>query len=276
MSRPALRRITTGLLAGLALVAGAVSVAPAAAAADLPRPTVSHTSVQANEYFTVSGSGCVAGPGGTAPWVTITSPDTPEMGDGMLVLPDGTWSFRETFSAGHPQGTFRLQVTCDDYVTQSKYPLVAVTLGTVPVPAECASGCQTVAPGTTLTPDDKGVAPGEKRMLRLSGYLPNEVVTLVLHSTPQNLGTFTADSSGTITVAFTVPAGTPAGAHNLVVTRADGTTVTYPVTVAKAGPRLASTGADVTVPLVLGGGLVLAGAGALVVARRRSQGAAQA
>jgi LPXTG-motif cell wall-anchored protein len=273
MSRPALRRITTGLLAGLALVAGAVTVAPAAAADDLPRPTVSHTVVKQGEYFTVSGSGCVAGPGGMEPFVMLTSPDAPEIGDGAQVGPDGTWSLTNAFSAP-AHGTYQLKAVCDDYQSQRAYPTVTITVGEPTVPAECASGCRTVAPGATLTPD-KAVAPGEKRMLRLTGYLPNEVVTLVLHSTPQNLGTFTADAFGTLTVPFVVPAGTPAGAHNLVVTRADGSTVTYPVTVAAAGPRLASTGADVTVPLALGGGLLLTGAGLLVVARRRRPVAAR-
>jgi len=268
MSRPALRRITTGLLAGLALVAGAVTVAPAAAADDLPRPTVSHTVVKQGEYFTVSGSGCFAGPG-RLPFVMLTSPDAPEIGDGAEVGPDGTWSLTNAFSAP-AHGTYRLSAVCDDYQSQRAYPTVTIDVGQPAVPAECASGCRTVAPGTTLTPD-KAVGPGEKRMLRLTGYLPNEVVTLVLHSTPQNLGRFTADAFGTLTVPFVVPAGTPAGAHNLVVTRADGSTVTYPVTVATAGPRLASTGADVRVPLALGGGLLLTGAGMLVVARRRGQ-----
>ncbi|CCG04593.1 LPXTG cell wall anchor domain-containing protein [Blastococcus saxobsidens] len=143
------------------------------------------------------------------------------------------------------------------------------------MPPECASGCATVAPGATLTPE-RAAVPGETRYLRLTGYLPLEQVTLVLHSTPQHLGTLTADAAGILTVPFTAPAGTAAGAHNLVVTRADGTTVTYPLTVAAAAkPLLADTGADVTVPLVLGGVLVLAGAGTIVAARRRGHGVAQ-
>ncbi|SOD92905.1 LPXTG-motif cell wall anchor domain-containing protein [Blastococcus haudaquaticus] len=72
-----------------------------------------------------------------------------------------------------------------------------------------------------------------------------------------------------------MPAGAPAGAHTLKVTRADGSVVSYPVTVAAGGKQLASTGADVTAPLVGGLALVLVGAGAMVVARRRSGAAAQ-
>ncbi|WP_235003075.1 LPXTG cell wall anchor domain-containing protein [Blastococcus haudaquaticus] len=59
------------------------------------------------------------------------------------------------------------------------------------------------------------------------------------------------------------------------MTRADGSVVSYPVTVAAGGKQLASTGADVTAPLVGGLALVLVGAGAMVVARRRSGAAAQ-
>jgi LPXTG-motif cell wall-anchored protein len=273
MFRPSVRRIATTVVAGFALTTGALVVATAASAADLPRPTVSHTTVKIEEFYTISGTGCFDTSGTGVLNVSITSPEG-EIGDSHGVNPDGTWSFREKFEAGSKEGTYRVQAVCSDYNSQRTYPMVTITLGNLPVPAECASGCATVAPGATLTPD-KGQAPGEKRVLRLTGYLPNEVVTLVLHSTPQNLGTVTADSSGTLTVAFTVPAGTPAGAHNLVVTRADGSTVTYPVTVAAAKPRLANTGADVTVPLAIGVGLVLAGGGTLLLARRR-QGAAQA
>ena len=107
MSRPYVR-IATTVLAGLVLAAGALVVAPTASAADLPRPTVSHTIVQANERFTVSGTGCVAGPGGMPPSVTISSPDTTEMGDGMLAQSDGSWSFTEAFSAGHPRTVRRM------------------------------------------------------------------------------------------------------------------------------------------------------------------------
>ena len=272
MSRFSFRRILAGGLLGSTLTALGVVIAPAASAETaLPRPVVSHTVVQANEYFSVSVTGCTARPGGSTPWLTITSPDG-HVGDGALSPADGAFEFRELFGPNTPKGTYRLQVVCDDYVGKRTYPLTAITFGALPVPAECTTGCATVAPGQTLTPGG-GVVPGEKRVLRLTGYLPFEKVRLVLHSTPQDLGTVDADASGTLTVLFTVPAGTPAGGHNLVVTRADGSTVSYPVTIAAAPaaaePTLANTGADVTVPLVIGSALVLAGAGTIVAARRR-------
>ena len=276
MSRP-YARIATTVLAALAFAAGALVVAPTASAADLPRPTVSHTTVKANEQYTVSGTGCVAGPGGVSPWVTLTSPDTTEMGDGMLAQSDGSWSLTEAFSAGHPQGTFRLRSSATTTRPNANIRWSPSPTASCRSPRSAPRAARPWRPAPRSTPE-KGVAPGEKRVLRLTGYLPNETVTLVLHSTPQNLGTFTADSSGTVTVAFTAPAGTPAGAHNLVVTRADGSTVTYPVTIAAAAaarPTLASTGADVTAPLLVGITLLLAGAGALFLARR-SRGVVQA
>ena len=63
-----------------------------------------------------------------------------------------------------------------------------------------------VAPGATLTPG-AAVAPGVLRNLALFGYMPFERVTLVLHSTPRTLGTFTADANGIVVVAFRAPAG---------------------------------------------------------------------
>ncbi|WP_158544600.1 hypothetical protein [Blastococcus sp. TBT05-19] len=279
MSRLNLRRLLTGALAGAVVAGVGALAAPAASAADLPRPVVSHTVVQANEHFTVSVTGCTARPGGSKPWLTLTSPDTPLLGDGGQSYPDGSFEFREVFGPATPKGTYRIQVVCDDYLGQRSYPLAAITFGALPVPAECASGCATVGPGQSIAPA-AGVVPGGKLALLLTGYLPLEKVRLALHSTPQDLGEDQADASGRMAFALTVPAGTPAGLHHLVVTRADGSTVRYPVTVAAAPaaarPTLANTGADVTLPLVIGGALVVAGAGAIVAARGRGRQGASA
>ena len=134
----------------------------------------------------------------------------------------------------------------------------------------------TAAPGQSLTPA-KPAVPGQKFELNLTSYAPGEATTWVLHSTPRPLGTFTADASGILSAALTIPQGVEAGAdHELHVTRADGSVVIYPIRIAAAEKSLAYTGTDVTVPLVLDGSLVVAGAGVLVAARRRSAGATQA
>jgi LPXTG-motif cell wall-anchored protein len=281
MSRASFHRLATGSLLGLVLAGAALVTAPAAVAADLPAPTASKTTVAAGEEFTLSGTGClkVAQDQGVTPWSGISSPDQ-LVGEAFSpVKPDGTWTMPVWFEKGTPDGTYQVVMSCDSYEHQRAYAPVTITVGqpaqpAPPAPAACGAKCQVVAPGANLTPD-KAVAAGELRNLAFYGFKPYEVVKLVLHSTPRNLGTFTADANGIVVVAFRAPADTPAGDHTLKVTRADGSVVSYAITIASR-KQLASTGADVTVPLALGGTLLLAGGGALVVARRRNAGASQA
>ncbi|MQA35484.1 hypothetical protein GCU49_18205 [Modestobacter roseus] len=124
--------------------------------------------------------------------------------------------------------------------------------------------------------NDTLAAAGEKVVRVIKGFQPAEVVTVTLHSTPQTVGTFTADANGVLTAEFTLPAGTPVGDHTLVYNG----TVTYyqeAFEVTGAGdPRLAYTGASIALPLALGTGLVALGGGALLVTRRRASGASQA
>ena len=51
----------------------------------------------------------------------------------------------------------------------------------------------------------------------MSGFQPFEVVEIWLYSTPMLLGTLTADADGVISGSFTVPSGTPAGTHHIVL-----------------------------------------------------------
>ena len=129
---------------------------------------------------------------------------------------------------------------------------------------------------------DTTPAPGQKVVKVFKGFQPFEVVTLTMHSTPVALGTFEADANGVVTVEFTVPAGAAAGTHTLVLSGDAGTYFQEAITVAAgtavteaSSNGLAYTGADVAVPLALGGGLLALGGGALVVSRRRA-GATQA
>jgi hypothetical protein len=69
------------------------------------------------------------------------------------------------------------------------------------------------------------------------GFTPAELVDVSLHSDPIDLGDFTADADGSVTVTFTVPADLPPGPHDLVFTGLDsgqiaglGFTVTSPTT----------------------------------------------
>lgn len=285
MSRASLNRLAAGSLLGLVLAGASVVAAPAALAA--PSPVVSATTVAPGQSFTVSGVDCElstdpTNPDGALAFLDITHlglGESPEIQVVDYVDPggDGTWTMTLTVPANHPLGTYDLVSVCTTYYGDPEflYPTLQVTIGAAApaAPAACGTNCQVIAPGSTLTPGGVAIAPGVVRNLALYGYLPFEQVKLVLHSTPQTLGTFTADANGIVVVSFKVPAGTAAGDHTLKVTRADGSVVSYAVKIAAAGKQLASTGADVTVPLVGGTALLLAGGGALFLSRRRREAA---
>ncbi|WP_284439676.1 HtaA domain-containing protein [Cellulomonas chengniuliangii] len=82
------------------------------------------------------------------------------------------------------------------------------------------------------------VTAGESVTIVASGFRPNETgIRLELHSDPVVLATgLTADASGTVRTTVTLPSGTPAGNHHLVVIGADGRQVSFPVAVAAALP----------------------------------------
>jgi hypothetical protein len=294
MSRSSVVRVATasGLTLGLAtaglLLAPSALAAPAAPAA----PVVTPASVTAGQAttITISGAGCVHAQPNPAvlAWAGVSFGQSGN-GDEAEPNANGTWSVKVDLPAGLPAGTYPVVAGCAYYQGDEgfDYPGTSVTVTAPAAPAAApatvsknAKGLITVtaAPGQSLTPDTPAKV-GERRTLRLTGYKPGEVVKLVLHSTPQVIGTFTADASGVVVASFIAPAGTPAGDHELQVTRADGSVVTYPIKVsaAKLTPaELAFTGADVAVPLVGGVTLLLVGAGVMFATRRRSAGAAQA
>jgi LPXTG-motif cell wall-anchored protein len=272
MSRPPLTRFVTGSTLGLALTGAAFLTAPAALAADPPAITASTVSIAPGQGFSLSGTGCV-GQSGSAD-VYVAAPST--FNGATEAEADGSWTMDVGVSADLAPGAYDLTVTCGFYSEQFSYPPVTMTVGTpskATVTVKNGVTHVTAAPGQSLTPE-KPFVPGQKLQLTFSGYTPGEKTTWVLHSTPRNLGTFVADSSGALATALTIPSGVPAGDHELRVTRADGSVVSYPIRIA-AGKSLPYTGAEVGWPLALGGGMLVAGAGALVVARRRGAGAPQ-
>ncbi|TFV47178.1 hypothetical protein [Blastococcus sp. TF02A-35] len=293
MSRSSYTRVAaaSGLTLGLTLVG--VALAPAALAAPAA-PVVTPASVVTGPATTVtiSGTGCSL-PGTGIPTVVSAGVSFGEMGNGGSAEPDayGTWSIAVELPAGLPAGSYPVMAMCGTYYGDDVFTYAAQSV-TVTAPAQApvapkaatvtkdAKGAVVVTaePGQSLTPDAPAKV-GERRTLRLTGYTPGEKVKLVLHSTPRTIGTFTADAQGVVVATFVAPAGTPAGDHTLKVTRADGSVVSYPVTISTqklTAAELAATGADVTVPLVGGIALVLVGAGATYAARRRPTGAAQA
>ena len=127
------------------------------------------------------------------------------------------------------------------------------------------------------------------------GLQVGSTYTLTMFSTPRVLYTGTVDASGGFTWVVSLPADTPPGAHRLVLTgiAADGTPMSAQAwftlgsngtilatsyagptadLVVIAAPRvgLAATGADVGTTVLAGALLLLLGAGALTISRRRS------
>jgi hypothetical protein len=63
-----------------------------------------------------------------------------------------------------------------------------------------------------------------------SGFSPGESVDATLHSTPIDLGSFTADSNGDVSFSVTIPATMPSGQHELILMGdTSGLGVTLPV-----------------------------------------------
>ena len=314
MSRTTRAAAVTGLTA--TTVATGLLLAPAALAAPAA-PIVAPSTVEAEETFTVSGADCPEGVPGNPNVVVVFIDDGSEYGLGSEVrwIEGGTWSAELAFDAGTEPGAYDVHAACVDYLglyeegvtytTEIVYPVATVTLAgaTTPTPPT-----ETAAP-TPATPEVKptgvirgsqantagvaspdggsatgdNAAPGRKVVKVLTGFQPKEVVTVTLHSTPQTVGTFTADDNGTVTVEFTVPAGTPTGEHTLVYEGSMGTYFQESFTVAAAAgtsnassSSLAYTGADVALPLGLGVGALALGGGLVFAARRRSAEGSQA
>jgi hypothetical protein len=237
----------------------------------------------------------------------------PLFGDEFPVV-SGDWEASVLFGELAPAGDYVLWASCESYAGAglTDYPEFAIALSAAsvtpappaqpsvpPVPSTppaapvdlqaptTVQGVEANTPGvgpvaSSAATTDTTPAPGQKVVKVYKGFQPFEVVTLTMHSTPVTLGEFTADANGVVTVEYTVPAGADAGTHTLVLSGDAGTYFQESITVAagtavtEAGSNgLAYTGADVAVPLALGGGLLALGGGALLVSRRRA-GATQA
>ncbi|MET0726452.1 MAG: bifunctional UDP-sugar hydrolase/5'-nucleotidase [Leifsonia sp.] len=147
----------------------------------------------------------------------------------------------------------------------SGYSLITVT---VPATGTTATVPIVVNGGPVVAKPVSTAAVGGTVTISGSGATPGAQIVLELHSTPVVLGTAIAASDGTFTVSGVIPAGTPAGAHSLVVL-ADGTVIsTTSIQVAAAATTaIATTGAEVDGMLALTALLLLAGM-ALVLRRR--------
>ncbi|HWS48371.1 MAG TPA: LPXTG cell wall anchor domain-containing protein, partial [Acidimicrobiia bacterium] len=155
----------------------------------------------------------------------------------------------------------------------------------------------TVAPATTTTtttapPEEAAVAlsqttvpAGGQLTVSGAGWEPGSTVGLELHSSVVSLGQAAVGADGRFSTTVTIPAGTAAGSHEIVVSGADSTgtaqTASAPVTVESGVSPQAST---TTAPPAGGGslprtgtpfvplvstGFALVGAGLALAYRRR-------
>lgn len=139
-----------------------------------------------------------------------------------------------------------------------------------PSPTATSSPRPTADAGGRPTVSVSGeLEPGGRVTVRGANLAGAATARVELHSTPAVLGTTTTTAAGTFSLTATIPAGTPAGAHSVVV-YVDGDEV------ARAGVTIAAAGLAATGGAGLPWGLVAAGAaavatglGATLIARRR-------
>ena len=107
------------------------------------------------------------------------------------------------------------------------------TTPTAPATTDPTPPAAPVAASVTGGSGNDAFTPGDPLTLTAGGFAPGETgIRLELHSTPVVLAAgLTADASGVVTAAATIPASTPAGAHTLVLIGAS-RTVEYAITVA--------------------------------------------
>ncbi|WP_217178632.1 endo-alpha-N-acetylgalactosaminidase family protein [Streptomyces sp. AC495_CC817] len=103
------------------------------------------------------------------------------------------------------------------------------------------------AKGAEVTPSVGTVRAGGALTVQLRGFDEGQTVQLWLHSQPVKIGEATVSADGEAVLSVTIPAATPAGAHSLVVTDAEGVELArtgLAVTAGAASGALATTGAD--------------------------------
>ncbi|MEA1264904.1 endo-alpha-N-acetylgalactosaminidase family protein [Microbacterium sp. STF-2] len=101
----------------------------------------------------------------------------------------------------------------------------------------------------TVTASIGSVVAGGSLTVQLSGFEPDAVVQLWLHSEPVRIGEVTVSADGDAVATVSIPAATPAGAHALVATDAQGVELargdlTVTAGAAASAGGLATTGAD--------------------------------
>lgn len=156
-------------------------------------------------------------------------------------------------------------------------PLAIVVTG----PASVSFGTQDIGAsltGSTLSGSALGLNVGGNGSASGFGFQPGSTASVWIQSTPARLGTAAVDANGNFTSSFVVPADLASGNHTVQLQGVgfDGQprALDAGVTVAATG-GLPSTGSDVSLPVVVGASLLLAGGLGAAASRRSLRRAVQ-
>lgn len=199
-----------------------------------------------------------------------------------ITLPDGTVQYldpADTDASGKVEFTV--------FYTGPSAPLGRYTVTVTDEAGTVASATFKVV--TVLTPAielrNASTVQGGTNNVKAIGFQPGESVEVWINSDPVKVATVIADTDGAINTDFVVPASVSVGSHTVVVTGlTSGFSVSAALTVTvkaaagsggyTTGPNLAATGVDVPTIAGFGALMLIAGAGALVIGRRRSEATA--
>lgn len=301
-------RRTSSVAAAALAVVGALAIAPQAATADedVPQVIVNNLAVDTAtpEAATVTFD--------YAPNVSAEAPTRPyslrvyvypskanrEEGtiDFVTISSAGSYSKAFTLAPGNYNvsvGVYRIE-NCEcgseapTVFTTVPFTVTAVTPTPEPTPTPTApeptpepttpspEPSETTAPVTPAASlSATSVLAGSGVTVTATGLAANEPVEIWVHSTPVRLWSGTADASGSLTQAISIPADLPLGAHQIEVRGAASGSLWLNLTV--RGAELAVTGVDGSVGAGIGIGattLLLGGAAVLLLAKHRRREAA--
>lgn len=135
-------------------------------------------------------------------------------------------------------------------------------------------------PAPTVTLEKSTAKIGESIEIVGTGFTAGHEISAVLHSDPITIGTAVADERGVVRFSYTIPATTPIGSHEIILTdAATGVSVKVPFLIEAATTKeaataksrgLAKTGADVAGLMALAALFAATGAVVSTRAKRRS------
>lgn len=233
---------------------------------------------------------------GGALWATASSPiaaHAPRVGDGhgsqFYGWPDEWQAVMNTlgrtvkevgFSLGsgvHASGelrevragctTLRFDVPPPVETTEAPTETTEAPTETTEVPTETT---EAPADGIAAAVTQPRVQRGAQQIGTARGFVPGEVVTGTMNSSPLALGTQVADVNGEVNFRWTIPADAELGAHSFVVVGATSGTASAGFEVI-AEAELPTTGTDISSNMLLIAAAAVAGGLGLLVAVRRRQ-----